>query len=172
MAVVYRKFEGLPQLALRRTARRLRCTLPRRLALLQTSLLGGMLLLELLRLLRVALLQLLLLRVVVLVLACYLVFFFLLLLEPLVILRLPGHELVLLLLVLLVSRMVATVWRRQRVRLQFVRVYGGAMRTSYCARGIGWRRSVLAACLPGGQHASFEVSGSFGSGNGRLALID
>jgi hypothetical protein len=73
-----------------RTALRLCCSLGRRLALLHLLLLSGMLLLELLRLLSVALLHLLFLGVIVVSLGGLLVFFLLLLLELLVILRFLG----------------------------------------------------------------------------------
>ena len=66
------------------------CSLARRLALLQLFLLSGMLLLDLLRLLSVALFHLLFLRVVVVFRSRLLMFFFLLLLELLMILRLLG----------------------------------------------------------------------------------
>ena len=73
-----------------RTALRLWCSLAGRLALLHLFLLSGMLLLDLLRLLSVALFHLLFLRVVVVFRGGLLMFFFLLLLELLVILRLLG----------------------------------------------------------------------------------
>jgi hypothetical protein len=71
-------------------ALRLRSSFGRHLALFHLPLLGDMVLLNLLRLLSVALLHLLLLRIVVVFLSGLLVFFFLLLLELLVILRLLG----------------------------------------------------------------------------------
>ena len=74
----------------RRPGLRLRRGLPWRLTLLHLGLLGGMFLLDLLRLLSVVLLHLRFLRVVVVFLGGLLVFFFLLLLELLVILRLLG----------------------------------------------------------------------------------
>jgi len=73
-----------------RSALRLCCTLVRRLSLLHLFLLSGMLLLDLLRLLSVALFHLLFLSVVVVFRGGLLMFFFLLLLELLVILRLLG----------------------------------------------------------------------------------
>jgi hypothetical protein len=73
-----------------RAALRLWRSFWRCLALFHLLLLSGMLLLELLRLLSMALLHLLLLRVIVVFLDGLLVFFFLLLLELLVVLRLPG----------------------------------------------------------------------------------
>ena len=66
------------------------CSLARRLALLHLFLLRGMLLLDLLRLLSVALFHLLFLRVVVVFLGGLLMFFFLLLLEFLMLLVLLG----------------------------------------------------------------------------------
>jgi hypothetical protein len=71
-----------------RTALRFRCSRARRLALLHLLLLSGMLLLDLLRLLRVPLLHLLSLRLVVVFRGGLLMFFFLLLLESLMVLLL------------------------------------------------------------------------------------
>jgi len=82
------------------TVIRVRCTLlPWRLALLHLLLLSSVPLFDLLRLLSVALLHLLFLRVIVIPGRGLLVLSFLLLLEPLVILRLPGCQFVLLLLI-------------------------------------------------------------------------
>ena len=74
----------------RRAALRFRCRWPRRLVLLHLLLLSGMLLLDLLRLLSVALLHLLFLSLVVAFRGGLLMFFFLLLLELLMVLRLLG----------------------------------------------------------------------------------
>ena len=73
-----------------RTALRLWCSLARRLVLLHLLLLSDVLLLDLLRLLSVALFHLLFLCVIIVFRGGLLVFFFLLLLEFLMILRLLG----------------------------------------------------------------------------------
>ncbi len=109
-----------------RMALRLWCGLARRLALLHLFLLSGMFLLDLLRLLSVALFHLLFLSVVVVFRGGLVMFFLLLLLELLVILRLLGSQLVLLLLIFLVRCSVAGVWRRELVRLQFAGVIVGS----------------------------------------------
>ena len=99
------------------------------LVLLHVLLLGGVFLFELLGLLGVALFLLLLLGVVVVFCGGLLVLGFLLLLEFLVILGLPGCELLLLLLILLIGGGFAGIGRRERVRLQGAGVIG--------ARGCG-----------------------------------
>jgi hypothetical protein len=83
-----------------------------------------MFLLDLLRLLSVALLHLLFLRLVVVFLSSLLVFFFLLLLEFLVILRLLGSQLFLLLMIFLVGIGVAGTGRWGLVGLQVAGVIG------------------------------------------------
>ena len=102
-----------------------------RLVLFHLLLLSSVLLLELFRLLRVLRFHLLLLRVVVVLLRGLQVLRFLLLFEPLVILRLLGVERGLLLLIFLVGRGVAGVWRRELVLLQFA---GFLRRTRYSCR--------------------------------------
>ena len=150
-----------------------------RLTLLQLHTLSIVLLLELLRLLSVALLHLLLLRVIVVFLGCLLMFFLLLLLELLVILRLLGGKFLLLLLVLFVGFRVAGIWRRVGMRLQLT---GVSRLSSAWARFIGWmpfcapvgiwRRSlVFAAGLPGLYDPGFEVTCPGSGCNGRLALV-
>src|SRR6202451_2427081 len=142
-----------------RTALRPWRSLARRLALLHLLLLSGLLLLDLLRLLSVALLPLLFLRVVVVFRGSLLMLFFLLLLELLVILRLLGGQLVLLLLIFLVSSSAAGVWRRELVRLQVAGVsagsgtcwssiFGTIFRAIFC--GGGWLIFLEARLCAGG----------------------
>ena len=155
-----------------------------RLVLLHLFLLGRMLLLDLLRLLSVALLHLLFLRLVVVFLSGLLVFFFLLLPEFLVILCLLGSELFLLLLIFLVGIGVAGTGRWELMGLQVAGVIGVGLSlsrifwTSLCAgpsfisaRGIRRRRLVCAARLFRGHDTGFKVGRLDCSGDRRLALI-
>ena len=98
-----------------------------RLVLFHLLLLSGVLLLDLLRLLSVALFHLLLLSLVV-VLRRLLMILLLLLLQSLVILRLLGRQFVLLLLIFLVGGRVAGIWRCEHVS----------------RAGVRWRESLLA----------------------------
>src|SRR5271154_6874945 len=147
----------------------------RGLVLLHLLLLGGVLLLELLGLLGVALFHLLFLLVVVVFLGGLLVFFFLLLLELLVLLVLLGGQLVLLLLVFFVGGVIAAARRGVFVFLYFIGVpwIGGAScRARFVAvRGIGWRRVVCATGVFGGYHVVMEFAGPGGGGDGRLAMV-
>src|SRR3984885_13772594 len=176
-----------------RAALRLWCSLGRRLTLLHLLLLSGMLLLNLLCLLSVALFHLLFLCVVVVFCGGLLMFFFLLLLKLLVILRLLGSQLVLLLLIFLVGCSVARVWRRELMRLQIAGVivgsgsgmsFGGSFGTIFrggasfiswsrciAACTIGWRSLVFASCFSGANNASFEITGFGRSRDGGLALV-
>src|SRR5579862_195631 len=154
----------------------LRCRLP----LLHLPLLTRVLLLHLLGLLRVTLFHLLFLRVVVVLCRRLLMFFFLLLLQLLVVLLLLGCQLVLLLLILSISRGVAGIGCRHRVRLQLA----GVSSIIFCARTtavlrlspvlacrIGRSRLVFAPCRPGRYSVGFEVGGSCRRRDWRLAMV-
>src|SRR5215472_14446170 len=150
-----------------------------------------MFLLDLLRLLRVALFHLLFLLLIVILLSCLLVFFFLLLLEPLVILRLLFSQLVLLLLIFFFGCGIASVRRRKLVRLQLAGVTVSVGRRSgvFCRTILSvWasltrRTRFIATCsvrrrslvrtagLSGSYDSGLEVSGLGGSRDRRFALV-